>query len=108
MTFTSLTDSSLGVTTAAPAHVTLLTLTPSIVTLFDSSVEPLALTCGRFSVWKIPQLAPGPPGPACPGRLLLPPPAPCDASPNAPGASCTNWKTSRPKDGSCCICCLLI
>src|SRR5262245_59827178 len=108
MTFISLTDSSFGVITAAPAQVMLFTLTPSTVTLLDSSEEPLAIICGRFSVWKMPELDPEPPGPALPGRLLVPPPAPCEPSPNAPGANCANWKTSRPKEGICCTCRLLI
>ncbi len=60
-TWISWTDSWFGVTTAAPPHVWLLTLTPSIVKLFDESRCPLALMGTWFSVWKIDEFEP--PGP---------------------------------------------
>lgn len=57
----SLTDSWLGVSTAAPPQAWLLTLTPSISKLLAVTRWPLALTGAWFSVWKMELFEP--PGP---------------------------------------------
>src|SRR5713101_3727830 len=91
-------DSWLGVMTAVPPNPRLLTLTPSMVKLFEAARWPFADTWTVFSIWKIAEF--DPPLPESLGKfeeLPLPWRAP---SPKMPGVKRSNEYGSRPTWGS--------
>src|ERR1039457_3873429 len=98
MTRTSLTDSSLGVTTAAPPHDALFTGTPSISKLFEFWRVPLATNWAPFSTLKMLSVAPAAPT-LLPGRLAAPPPLLRAPSPKTPAGRLNTWEGPRQKAG---------
>src|SRR5687767_617674 len=94
---TSATDSWLGVMTAAPPQVWLLTLTPSTSKLFAETRWPFAEIGTWFSVWKIDTF--DPPGPEVFGRRTDPPLASRAPLPKTPGVSRASSYGSRPYCG---------